>query len=210
MIYGLKGLNFYPDAGGGSTSAASSTGAGGNEGKVGGAIRELPQQADQGRNEGETLTFESWIAGQPKEVKDLLDGHTAGLRTALGSEREIREDTEKKLRTMAEKAEKGSESQRQLVEMADKIAESDQKADFYEDAHAAGVTNLKLAYIVAKQEELFDKRGRVNFEAMKKDYPELFAGTVNAAGNAGSGTEGNLAGKGDMNTFIRQSAGRGT
>jgi hypothetical protein len=203
MIYGFRGLWFCPDA------------AGGSGGRKDGDAKDADKTqksdlGDQKSKEGKRLEFESWITGQPKEVAAMLDGHTAGLRSALESEREIRKGNEKNLRELAEKAEKGSESQKRLTEMADQIAEADKKADFYEEAHRAGVSNLKLAYIMASQDELFDKRGRVNFEAMKKDYPELFGREAGAAGNAGSGTGTRPPGKGDMNEFIRRSAGRVT
>jgi hypothetical protein len=108
----------------------------------------------------------------------------------------------------AKKAEAGSETQTQLTQMADRVSEADRKTDFYEDAHAAGVTNLKLAYLVAVQDELFGKNGAVNFAAMKQQYPELFGGGKLPAGNAGTG--GNTGPQGrSMNEFIRRSSGRG-
>lgn len=154
------------------------------------------------------LEFDSWLGQQPDEVKTLLDGHTKGLKSALSSEREARGKLEKELRDAAKKAEKGSEMEQQLTSLADQVAESDRKTEFYEAAHAAGVTNLKLAYLVAVQDEMFDRHGRVNWDAMKQSYPELFAGAKKPpAGNAGAGTQ-EPPKTGGMNEFIRRSAGR--
>lgn len=157
----------------------------------------------------EALEFESWLKEQPVEIQTLLDGHTHGLKTALQSEREARKDLEKQVRDLAGKAEKGSEAQSELTQLADKIAESDRRADFFEAAHAAGVTNLKLAYTVAITDEMFDRRGSVNFETMKQAYPELFAGAAKLPkGNAGNGRTNNQPPTASMNAFIRKATGR--
>jgi hypothetical protein len=156
------------------------------------------------------LQFEAWIKDQKPDVVGMLDVQVKGLKTALDSEREIRKDTEKQLRDLAKKAEKGSEAEKKLTEMADQFSVADRRADFYEEAHKAGVANLKLAFLVATEEKLFDSKNRVNFEAMKKDYPELFGGTKMPEGDAGSGTEGKPEGSQSMDTLIRKKAGRST
>ena len=156
------------------------------------------------------LTFDAWIKDQDEKIKSMLEGHTKGLKTALESERGNRKDLEKQLRDLAGKAEKGSEAQEQLTKMADDMAKSDQRADFYEAAHAAGVTNLKLAYTVAVQDEMFDRRGQVNFETLKQNYPELFGAAVRkpAPGGAGNGTGGEPKPAASMNDWIRKKSGR--
>lgn len=154
------------------------------------------------------IDFDTWLAEQPDEIKMLLETHTKGLRSALSNERETRSKLERDLRATAKKAEQGSEMEAQLTRLADQVAESDRKADFYEAAHAAGVANLKLAYLVAAQDDMFDRHGRVNFETMKQSYPELFGGTVKPPrANAGDGRETQPPAAG-MNAFIRQAAGR--
>lgn len=164
--------------------------------------------AEDGKQQGDK--FEGWLKDQPDEVKTLLDSHTSGLKSALKSEREARSKAEKDLRELAGKAEKGSEAEQKLIEMADQMAENDRRAEFYEEAHRAGVTNLKLAYILAVQEERFDKRGRVDFAALKEEYPEIFGMKKVANGNAGNGTgDDKKPGAGDMNAWIRKAAGRG-
>jgi hypothetical protein len=163
---------------------------------------------------GETpaaFDYDKWIAEQPDDVKAGLEQRTSGLTSALKSERESRKEQEKQLRDAAAAAEKGSEAQKQLTVMADKMAAADQRADFMEAAHAAGVKNLKLAYTVAREDEMFDRRGNVNFEAMKADYPELFgSSTAPASGNAGAGTTSQPAPGGKhaaANDAIRRAAG---
>lgn len=155
------------------------------------------------------LTYDGWYQAQPENVRTMLERHTSGLRSALESERGSRKDLERQLRDLAKKAEAGSETQTQLTQMADRVSEADRKTDFYEAAHAAGVTNLKLAYVVVVQDELFGKNGTVNFAAMKQQYPELFGGGRPPAGNAGAGGDGAPQGR-SMNDFIRASSGRRT
>jgi hypothetical protein len=154
------------------------------------------------------LTFDAWHSTLPDDQKGLIEEHTKGLKNALDSERGSRKDLEKQLRDMARKAEKGSEAETQLTKMADDLQTADRRADFYESAHAAGVKNLKLAFTVASTDEMFDKRGQVNFDEMKKKYPELFGSTTTPRGDGGSGTHNGNPPDNDMNLRIRRGAGR--
>jgi hypothetical protein len=168
------------------------------------------QQQTSGGQQQQPPTFDAWLATVDDGVKGLIDGHVKGLRTALESERGGRKDLEKQVRDLAKVAEKDSDAQKRLTEIADKLSETDRRAAFYEAAHAVGVTNLKLAYTVAVQDEMFDRHGNPNMERLKQAYPELFAGaraTVQPAGNAGRGTNQITPATG-MNVFIRRAAGR--
>jgi hypothetical protein len=156
------------------------------------------------------LNYDAWLKEQPKPVQELMAENVKGLKTALDSERDARKDLEKQLRELAAKAEKDSDAQKKLTEMADQMGTADRKADFYEQAHAAGVTNLRLAYVVAVQDDLFDRKGQVSFETLKKSYPELFGSDKKppTQTNAGAGTGQAPDGHADMNAWIRTSAGR--
>jgi len=167
-------------------------------------------QETQEPEETQELTFDGWLGEQPDEVKALLDGHTKGLKSALESERGSRKDLEKQVRDLAAKAEKDSDAQKELAGIADQLGEADRKADFYEVAHSAGVTSLKLAYVIAVQDEMFDRRGQVNFDTMKQSYPELFGKVATPPGNAGAGTDTQPSPAKDMNRYIRAAAGRTT
>lgn len=158
--------------------------------------------------EGETLTFDGWVKDQPEEIRTLLDGHTKGLKSALDSERENRKGLEKQLRELSKKVEAGSELEKQLSDLADQQSSANRRAEFYEAAHREGVTNLKLAFTVAVQDELFNKKGEIDFPEMRKSYPELFGKAVTANANAGAGTGQPPTPKKNMNDFIRKAAGR--
>ena len=158
---------------------------------------------------GTPASFDEYLAGQPETIRALHAESVKGLKSALEAERETRKGLEKQVRDMAGKAEKGSEAQGELEKLADKIAASDKRADFYEAAHSAGVTDIRLAHIVAEQEQLFDRKGNPDFETMKKQHPALFGGTPPApAGNAGAGTQTPPGGAPSINDRIRALAGR--
>jgi len=155
------------------------------------------------------LTFDTWVKDQPDDVKTMLEGRHGRVLADLVGERKTRQDLEKKVRDLAAKSEKDGEMQKQLTDLADKMGEADRRAEFFEAAHAVGVTNLKLAYTVAVTDEMFDRRGQVNFEQLKQQYPELF-GSVRkqAPGGAGNGTGGEQKPTGTMNDWIRKKSGR--
>jgi len=154
----------------------------------------------------QTIQWDEWLKGQPDEIRTAYESHTTGLKTALQSERQQRGELEKQLREAAAKADKGSEAQQQLTGMADKLAALESQQDFYDQAHKVGVTDLKLAYIVAREEGLIDARGRVNFDGLKKAHPALF-GVVQPVARIDGGA-GKQPPSASMDGFIRRASGR--
>ena len=177
-------------------------------------------EADKGAAEGEDeqtkedpkdeeLGWDTFHASLPPEAQKLITDRESGLKTALKTERDARGKAEKDLRDVAGELEKGSDAQNKVLELADKVAASNAKADFYEEAHEEGVSNIKLAYVVAKEDGLIDKRGKIDFKTMKESYPELFGKKKMPPGGAGDGTDTELPGrKVTMNDLIRAKAGR--
>ena len=185
-----KGLFYSPDDGAG--DGASGEG-----------------EQEQGKQEGEALQWDTWHGALPEAAQNLIAEHEGSLKSALKTERDARSDAEKNLREVAAELEAGSDAQKKVLELADAEAAASQKAEFYEEAHNASVSNLKLAYHVATTEGFIDKRGKVDFAGMKEQYPELFVKKFIPDGGAGEGTGGKLPGrKVDMNSLIRAKAGR--
>jgi len=153
-------------------------------------------------------TYEEWVAKQPKEVVELIDRNIAGLKTALGTERETRGNLEKTLRDASKKLEQGSEAKIALDKTINDLSERDTMLGFYDEAHRAGVSNLKLAYLAAKEGGFIDQKGRVNLNGLKEANPELFMSRQGPPGNAGSGTGNPPSGAKTMNDIIRQASGR--
>jgi len=165
---------------------------------------ELEENVEGGE---EVLDYETWLKEQGEDVRGMLETHTQGLKRALVSERENRKTLEKDIRKMAAEAEKGSEAQERLNQLADEMATIDRKANFYEEAHKSGARNLKLAYFTAIQDDLFDKNGVVDFATLKETYPELFERPV-VPMNAGDGRDAGYPKVAGMNEYIRRKAGR--
>jgi len=166
-------------------------------------------EKEEKTEEQEVLDYKTWHDALPKEAQTLIAEREGGLKSALDTERDARKDAEKELRKAAALAEKGSEAQKQLEKSADDLAALSMKAEFYEEAHKAGVSNLKLAFHVATTEDLFDKRGAVDFDKMKEAFPELFGKKAPPKGHAGEGTGTAPGGqKMGMNEYIRRSAGK--
>lgn len=150
-------------------------------------------------------TFDGWLEKAPPEVKTLYATHSAGLTSALKAERDARKAAEAQLRDLAKKADAGSEAQVALTAQADKLAALEAQAGFYDKAHAAGVKNLRLAYMAAQQAGLVGAGGVVDFAKLKTEYPELFVSAPNGNAGAGNGQTGQTF---DMNGAIRHAAGR--
>lgn len=165
------------------------------------------QNANQ--QQDETQTFDAWYAALSTDVKDLLDDHTSGLKSALDDERRQRKSLATTVKELSKSAEAGSDLQKQLETLTGQMGEADTKATFYEGAHEAGVKNLRLAWIAAKEYDLVDRHGKVDFTQLKTAAPELFASKLPPPANAGSGANQSGARVHDMNAAIRQMAGRG-
>lgn len=170
-----------------------------------------PQDAGQ-QNAGQEqpFDFDAWLGEQPEQVRKGYEGHTAKLQSALASEREQRKEVARQLKELTGKAEKGSEAEKTLGEMSSKLELAEQRAAFFEESNKPeiGCTNPKAAFLVAKAEGLFTKRGDPDWPAIKAAAPELFASRKAPPGHAGSGNGSQPPPTGGMNAYIRAAAGR--
>lgn len=172
---------------------------------------ETDNAGDDSETESEGVDFDGWFKKQPANVQSVINSHVTGLKSALQTERQNSRDLEKQVRNLSKSAEKGSQLETDLNKLADQLSTSDKRADFFEQAHNAGITNLRLAWTVAQQDDLFDRRGNPDFTALRKNYPELFGRAKTSGTNrvpANSGQTNESATGGDMNAFIRRSSGR--
>lgn len=181
-----------------------------NDGQQDGGQQQEEQQNEQ--QQPAPLTFERWIAEQPEDVRSLIDGQFDRLRAALDSERTARTGLEKQIKAISKQAGEGSELRTQLEKLSDDMREVGGKADFYEAAHGAGVKNLRLAWIAAKDLGLLED-GKTDFAKLKDAAPELFATAASTPkappANAGAGAGQAGARNPNMNNFLRAAAGRG-
>ena len=169
--------------------------------------KQTPNDQPENQPEGEKpQDWTSWLAGQTDDVKALYEEHTSGLKSALKSERQRNADMAAELRDAAGKAE--GEAKAQLEEMAGRVESESQRADFYEQAAGAGCTDMKLAWLAAREMDAFDRKGRPDIAAVKAAHPSLFARPASADARAGRGAQADN-GSASINDMIRRVAGRG-
>ncbi len=154
------------------------------------------------------LTWEGVLGTLTEEQQGLHAAHTAGLKSALDSERGQRRDLAAQLKEATKGLEEGSDARTRLEEATAALELAERKVGFAEEAVKAGVVNVRLAWLAAEEAGVFDRRGNVDWEALRGGFPELFGKKAAPAGNAGAGTGGDPPGAADMNAFIRRSAGR--
>jgi len=160
---------------------------------------------DTSKETSETFAdFEAYLAKQAEPVKKLYETHTQGLKSALETERTSRKEAERQLRELAKKAESGSEAQKQLTEMAERMATTERMNQFYATAHAAGVKNLRLAYLAASEAKLISEQGEVDFAKMKESYPELFAAAQSGQQAQSQETQTSTANAGGTQRLTRE------
>lgn len=168
------------------------------------------QQQNQAASQQDNtaMTYDVWLGQQPENVKTLIESNIAGLKSALQSERQQRQQLAEQLRETAKGA--TGEAKVALDKLGADLEAAQRRADFFEEAARpdVGCTNPRLAFIAAEQAGLIDKKGRVNWPEMHKQYPELFRRMGTTAGSADGRTGNNRAATGNMNDYIRRSAGR--
>lgn len=188
-----------PDNGAGGAGGTPDAGSAGGNGAAGGT----PDGANN------APTFDTWYGGLDATAKGLLDSHTNGLKTALQSERMQRQDLARQIADLQKSAAKGSDLEKQLTTLQASLTATERKAAFVEDAirPEIGCVNVKAAYALAIADDLFDRQGRPDWNALKATAPELFRkpGPGSADGGAGNGQKQNVS----MNDIIRRAAGRG-
>jgi hypothetical protein len=166
-------------------------------------------QQDTPGTAGETpATWESILSGLPDDARAAYEQHTQGLQSALKDERRQRQELAKQLRDATGQLEAGSKARQDLEALQAQLEDAQRRADFATEAGGHGVANVRLAYLAAQEFDLFDRRGNVQWSALKEAAPELFAQPQPARGNAGSGTQAPPTPAEDMNAYIRRMAGR--
>lgn len=181
-------------------------GAGGSGGTPG-AQGDSANAGDDGAQNAPT--FETWYAGLDAATKALIDGNTAGLKTALSSERTQRQELARQIADAQKGAGKDTDLAKQLAAVQNTLALTERRANFNEEAMRpdVGCVNVKVAWALAQAEDLFDRQGRPDWNALKAAAPELFRRA--GAGSADGGAGNNQTPKVGMNEMIRRAAGRG-
>lgn len=161
--------------------------------------------------EGETPeSWDAYLEKQDEKVKALYQAHSDKLLNTVRATREERDDLAKQIKTLAKAQAEGSEAKKQLEEMSAQLEKTERRAAFLEEAMKPELQcrNPKAAWLLAEAGNLFDRKGNVDFAALRVEAPELF-GLPTARANAGNNTQSPPNPTQGMNEFIRRSAGRG-
>ena len=155
-------------------------------------------------------SFEAWLEGQDEGIKGLVSKRFETLENTVRATRDERDNLSKQIKTLAKSQAEGSEAKTQLEAISAQLEETERRAAFLEEAYKPELAcrNPKAAYLLAKAEGLFDKKGLPDWAALKREAPELFGAPV-ANANAARGTQNPPAKPSDMNSWIRNKAGRG-
>jgi len=177
----------------------------------------MSEQENSGENQntsqdgGAMPSFDEWLQSADEGVQNLVAERFRVLEGALTGEREQRTDLARQLREATGALEEGSTARQQLEGLSDELESANRRADFFAEAARpeTGCTNPRLAWLTAQDIEAFDRRGNVDWEAVKKAAPELFQKAGSPPGNAGTGTgSGGAPAGGDvMDDIIRRKAG---
>jgi len=174
----------------------------------------MPDQTNQNAQDGANQnnqatneTFDTWLEKADPKVKSMYEQHTSGLLNTVKATREERDAVKVQIKELAAKADKGSELEKSLTETMTKLEATERRANFVEEAVKPGIDcrNIKAAYALAVTLDAFDKKGNPQWDALKKEAPELF-GKINPSTHGGNG-DGNNVVTASMNDFIRRSAG---
>ncbi len=173
--------------------------------------RAVEGAVDGGEPGQQPQTWDDVLGGLAPEVRALYEAHVGGLSKTVAATRQERDALQQRLAVMR-KALDGKEPEalrRELDQLQEQLTESAQRATFYEEAVKPGVgcRDARLAYLVAKQDNLFLRTGAPDWEAIRAAAPLLFGPPV-PAGNAGSGTQTPPRPSSDMNEWIRNQMGR--
>lgn len=175
------------------------------DGQNGNGTQDASADANQ---QEEPFVFAKWLEAQDERVRGGYDDDVKGLKSALQNERTTRETLERNVRKLTGDVEKGSKLQQELEKLSTDLAETNTKAGFFREAHAEKVIDLELAWLAAKNGNLFDRQGAVDMRALREAHPALFAATKTTVppANAGNGVGQDSAKSFNMNDAIRASA----
>lgn len=144
--------------------------------------------------------YEQWIGEQSEEIKAGIEAHYNGLLNTVKATRQERDELSAELKKLAKNVDANSDAGKQVSELQAKLAATEKKAAFMEQANLKGVKRPGALFSIANADNLFDDKGEPDWKRMQESVPELF-GTVVSNNDAGSGT--NQKPQGDSNKTIR-------
>lgn len=156
------------------------------------------------------LNFDDWLGSQDESIKELIESRFTTLENTVKATRGERDTLAQDIKKLAKEQKEGSEARVQLDKMSAQLEATERRAAFLEEAMNPAIQcrNARAAWLLADAGQLFTKRGTPDWDAIKREAPELF-GTPTARANAGNGTQQPPSPTQGMNDFIRKATGRG-
>ncbi len=201
-----KSFVFYSpdDSGGGATDDVAPDG---------GTPQDQNQDVSNTPTGGSPGTWDEYLKTLQPEAKTLYEGHIAGLRNTVTATREERDEFKNQLSDVIQALDgkKPGQVKDELVRLESNLTELTRRSQFFEEAALLSgpdsCTNVRLAWMTANAENLFQRDGSPDWGAIKEIAPEIFGAKVPAA-HGGSGTQNPPEeDKTDPNTVLRRMAG---
>ncbi len=156
-------------------------------------------------------TYDDLLAGMDAAQRQVVEAHTAGLRTALQAERAAVKKLAEQAKAVQAKAEAQTKDTQAQADAATR------RAAFYETALAQGVrrTSVRLAYVAAQDAGHLADDGTIDWDALRDQFGDLFDGRTappspsrSTSAAAGAGTRQDTPATPSINQIIRNAAGR--
>jgi len=155
------------------------------------AVAQAETPTNQVAAETALLTFDGLLDSMDGSHRDIIEKHIVGLRTALDKERDERKAAQKAVRSTQAEIDQLPSLRQQLEQAEQDAIDARAQATFFE---TAGTNNVKrgsarLAFLAAKDGQLFDDDGSVQWDSLQARFPDLFEGAGrDAPTGATSGT----------------------
>jgi hypothetical protein len=138
-------------------------------------------------NDGENEVFNSWLESQDENTRKLVNERFSKLESTVKATRQERNELSTALKDISKKAEHGTDLEKSLTELGDRLTKAERKAIFLEMMIPEGCTKPSVAYSIAIAENLFKDDGTPDMKKIKEVIPEFFP-TKSINSHAGSGT----------------------
>jgi hypothetical protein len=153
------------------------------------------------------------LEGLDDDAKAAFEEHVQGLKNAVAATRSERDALKGRV-TEIETAlggEAPAELRQKVADLGQALTVAERRSTFAEQAAGPDVRcrNPRAAWLVAQAEGAFDDKGTPDWAKIQEAAPELFGSAQQPGGaGAGAGTQNQPPGAKDVNSWIRQQAGR--
>ena len=138
------------------------------------------------------LTFDSWQAALPEDVRALLTEHTSGLTRALQEERTETQRLAAERDRLVSDAERMATAESDLVDLGKRLRKAELKEAVFMGAKAAGCVNPSAAVaLVAELGLTLGDSAQIDWGALRANAPELFRVVAHGSADGGAGLNSN-------------------